>query len=354
MAAAAQLDRASRAAPPNRISVNTMDVASARQVPWVRWCVIVALAAAVSGARAGDSAPQRPATVRERFLDWPHDRLSHLVERVAQGADSLLSGNRDYDAPTGSYAVLGEAVTAYRGEDAADSHRAITRLKLNLPRTEDRLQVLIDRGLATLTRSDAQRDAEVAAGQTASDNSPFAALRLLVVDVLRLRVTTDVGARIRVPFDPFARLRADRSVPLGPWTALFSQTFLYSRQNDFQSNTQMAFQRPLASGVSFALVSDVTWRSPEQAFQLSQTATLLWQQNERTLVGFEAGVLGTTEPRTEVTAYSFSARWRRQVYRQWLILEARPQLVYARDRGFRPLPSLTVQVEAFFGQGFLR
>jgi hypothetical protein len=54
--------------------------------------------------------PPAPASLG-RFLDWPHDRLSTLVETVARGADGLLSGNRVADAPTGSYVSLGGATT---------------------------------------------------------------------------------------------------------------------------------------------------------------------------------------------------------------------------------------------------
>jgi len=36
---------------------------------------------------------QAPASLGH-FLDWPHDRLSALVETVALGADGLLSGKR--------------------------------------------------------------------------------------------------------------------------------------------------------------------------------------------------------------------------------------------------------------------
>jgi hypothetical protein len=31
----------------------------------------------------------------------------------------------------------------------------------------------------------------------------------------------------------------------------------------------------------------------------------------------------------------------------------RPQLTYPRDQNFNPVPSLTVQVEAYFGQSYL-
>lgn len=307
-----------------------------------------------SPAPAQDAPPAPPPASLGRFLDWPHDRLSALVETVARGADGLLSGNRVADAPTGSYVSLGGAATLLRAGDGEDTTRAITRVKLALPRTEERLQLLVDRGLSSLTRSDAQRDAEVAIDQAAVDDSPFAALRLLAVDRLKLRIGTDVGARLRLPFDPFARLRADRSVALGPWTLLFSETLLTTRLTRFQSTTQFALQRPLSRSVGLTLLSDATWRERSRRFDLSQTATLLWQAHDRTLVGLEAGVIGVTEPDTVLTAWTLSLRLRHRLHRDWLLLEVRPQVLFPRDRGFQPVPALTLQLEAFFGAGYLR
>lgn len=312
------------------------------------WCVS-GLAAPSS---AADTASDASSSGSPRhFLDWPHDRLSGLVEDVAQGTDSLFSGNRDYDAPTSSYLALGAVHSAYRPGDAPDATRPITRLKLSLPRTEERLQLLVDRGLTALTRSDAERDADATAGQSSVDDSPFGALRVMLLDVFRLRMHADVGARFRLPFDPFARVRVDRGWTLGSWNALVSETLLYARTTRFQAATQVVFHRPLGEKVSLSLVTDATWRAALAGFDLRQNAAVLWRPSERVLYGAEFGVTGVTRPGTVVTNYALTLRARRRLYRDWLVVEARPQLVYPRSLGFRPVPTLTLQVEAFFGRG---
>jgi hypothetical protein len=40
------------------------------------------------------------------FIDRRHDHMSKLIEATLRGADSLFSGNRSYDAPTGSYVQI--------------------------------------------------------------------------------------------------------------------------------------------------------------------------------------------------------------------------------------------------------
>ncbi|MBI1395219.1 MAG: hypothetical protein GC151_04495 [Betaproteobacteria bacterium] len=314
---------------------------------------LVTFAAPDARAAGTDTTVPAAASPHETFLDWPHDRLSTLFENVALGTDSLLSGSRNYDAPTGSYLTLGFAHTAYRPRDAASVDRPITRIKLRLPHTQERLQLLVDRGLTTLTRSDAQRDADNASRPATVDDTPFAALRVMLLDALHLRVDADVGARLRIPVDAFGRVRADRSTAIGNWNLLFSETLLYANSSRFQATTQFSFQRPLSPSVAFTAVTDATWRQTLLGFDLSQTATLLWTHTDRTLYSAEAGITGVTRPDTVTTAYLLTLRVRQKLYRDWLVGEVRPQLIYPRDRGFRPVPSLTLQLEAFFGRGFL-
>jgi hypothetical protein len=66
----------------------------------------------------------------------------------------------------------------------------------------------------------------------------------------------------------------------------------------------------------------------------------------------ELGVYGQNRPNTHVTAYSAAFRYRRKIYRDWMVMEVRPQLVYTRDNGFHPIPSITLQIEAFFGDRY--
>jgi hypothetical protein len=68
--------------------------------------------------------------------------------------------------------------------------------------------------------------------------------------------------------------------------------------------------------------------------------------------GAGAGRLRTTPPAFRDTAYSAALRYRRKVYRDWLSAELRPQVVYPRTNGFRPQPSITLQLQVYFGRNY--
>jgi hypothetical protein len=113
----------------------------------------------------------------------------------------------------------------------------------------------------------------------------------------------------------------------------------------------VALQRSLSRSVGLTLPSDATWRESSRRFDLRQTAALLWPAQDSALVGLEAGVIGVTEPDTVVTAWTLPLRLRHRLHRDWLLLEARPQVPFPRGRSFQPVPALTLQREAFFGAG---
>src|SRR5512134_2131932 len=106
-------------------------------------------------------------------LDGQHRRVSGMIEDLLRRTDALFGGDRLYDAPTGSYLQLGARGTLWPERYADTDVTAITRAKINLPRTQERLKLLFDRDLEDVTKPPTQRDAEVAAGVTQPDNNPY-------------------------------------------------------------------------------------------------------------------------------------------------------------------------------------
>jgi hypothetical protein len=70
-------------------------------------------------------------------------------------------------------------------------------------------------------------------------------------------------------------------------------------------------------------------------------------------VALELAAYGTTQPAFQDTAYSAALRYRRKVYRDRLLAELRPQVVYPRTNGLRAQPSITLQLQVYFGRNYL-
>jgi hypothetical protein len=144
------------------------------------------------------------------LLERQHDHMSRLIEATLRGADSLFSGNRSYDAPTGSYVQIIVSTLQQRARDGRSQYDLVPRAKINLPKTNERLQLFLEQDLPNTGRSEAQRDAQAAAGIQPHDLSEYLGLRGIAAEKLKLQLTVDGGVRMRVMPDLFARARARR------------------------------------------------------------------------------------------------------------------------------------------------
>jgi hypothetical protein len=315
-------------------------------------CLILCLSGPLSAAIPLEDQPIQEEDQLSRVVDAPHAAMSNVLESALRRVDGLFSGNRNYDARTGSYVDIGLRGIMYRSGDETNALSLISRVKINLPMTNDKLQVVLARDIANVIVSESQRDAEVAAGQIPADNNPYLGLRALMVDTLSLHLSATAGLRVRNGPDPFARLRVERIFSAGDWRIPLSETLLWRRSEETSATTQVGFLRPAGKDSFVSFYSTATWRQVTGSFDLGQFLTYTHKIDLRSLYSGEIGVLGQTDPYTRATAYSIALRYRRQIHRDWLLFEVRPQLVYPRDHDFRPIPSLTLQLEMYLGQGY--
>jgi len=321
---------------------------------WSTLLALFALTAPVGRAdEDADPSDTPPAQRQIPTLERSRESVSSLVEMLLRRADALFSGSRSYDAPTGSYVMLGGKFTFRRSEDGDNEQTPITRAKIHLPKTEERLQLLIERDIEGTTTSDSQREAQVESGQATADNNPYLALRALTAKTLKLQLSADAGVRMRSPPDPFARLRATRTFTAGAWQIPIAETLLARQSEPFSATSEIAFLRGLTQDTALGFTTNATWRESLRGFDLSQTANLAWLISDRHLAALELAAYGTTQPTLQDTAYSVALRYRRKVLTDWLLLEVRPEIVYPRNQDFRALPSVVLQLEVYFGANYL-
>lgn len=313
------------------------------------------VAASAHGEEQKEPPPETEGTDETRIetLETSHATMSAFLEQILTRTDALFSGARSYDAPTGSYIMLGGKFTFQSEQDGGDTQSPISRAKITLPKTQERLQLLIERDIAGTTQSDAQRDAQAAAGQVTTDDNPYVALRGLAAETLRLQLTADGGVRMRSPPDPYGRLRGYRLFSTENWQVPLSETLLWQSSQGFSATTELGFLRSITERVALGFVTDATWRQRLGGFDLSQTANLAWRINRRSLAVLELGAYGTTKPQLTDTSYSVAFRYRRYLYRDWLLVELRPQVFFTRVNHFNAAPGFVLQLEAYFGSNYL-
>lgn len=301
----------------------------------------------------------RRAHISEILLDQPHDFLSRRVEEYSRKLDDFFSDpNRAYDS-TGSTLQIRGHVTFFEG--GLTERKSDVRANVSLPNTEDRLRLIVQRGLEAGTQTAAERDIKNATGSSQvtapaapQDNNYYLGLKALVAEVFSVTLSAEAGAKFGRPVDPYVRLRAFRDFVFSQWAIRASETPLWKRSEGSSAASEIAALRPLSDEWQLRFTSKATWRSTTNYFDLAQIGSLYFTPDKRTAYTFELGAFAPSDRSQNLSVYSVTLRARRQIYRDWLYLELTPQILYQEVSGFRPANSFMLQLETLFGDRYLQ
>ncbi len=301
---------------------------------------------------------KRSVPMRERLLDRPHDFLSRRVEAYSRKLDNFFGDpNRAYDS-TGSTLQIRSHVTFFEGgvrESKSDVHANIS-----LPNTEERLRLVVQRGVEAATQTAAERDiknttgsAQVAAPGAPQDNNYYLGLKALAAQVFGVALSAEAGAKFGRPIDPYVRLRAFRDFNFSQWQIRASETPLWKRSDGYPAPTEGNFTGPLDEIWQLRFTSKATWPPTTRYCDLAQVGALYYTPDTRTAANFELGAFAPSDRSLKLAVYSVTLRVRRQIYRDWLYLEVTPQILYQEANGFSATRSLMQNLEMLFGERYL-
>jgi hypothetical protein len=303
-------------------------------------------------------AEERRVGIGERLLDQPHDFLSRSVEAYSRRLDNFFGDpNRAYDS-TGSTLQIRSHVTFFEGgvrEGRSDVHANIS-----LPNTQDRLKLIVQRGVEAATETAAERDiknstgsTQVAAPGAPKDSNYYLGLKALAAEVFGVALSAEAGAKFGRPIDPYVRLRAFRDFNFSQWQIRASETPLWKHSEGYSAASEVNFTRPVDKQWQLRFTSKATWRSTTSYFDLAQIGALYYTPNPRTATTFELGAFAPSDRSLKLAVYYVTLRVRRQLYKDWLYLEVTPQILYQEANRFSATRSLMLQLETLFGDRYL-
>jgi hypothetical protein len=272
------------------------------------------------------------------------EQLSSEVIALGRRLDAFF-GTGDYRTDAEG-SLLRVGTTMLIEEDGLSFDFAM-RMRLALPRTERRLNLFLDSQRVDPFETPAQRRR---LERTDADSSSFVAgLQYLRQLAERWDLDADAGVRVRVPLDPYVRVRVRRSELVLPWEYRVGQSLFWYAQRGRGTSTELLAQRTLADGRLLRSVSDVTWLDREQQFYYSQD--LLFAQHFRRSAGvvYQIGIRGESEPNHQLDHYFINLRARRSVGWEWLFVELRPELYFERENNFSLERRFFVTMEVMLG-----
>ena len=277
-----------------------------------------------------------------------HEVMSEKVGTWSKGLDVFFSGQR-HDKINESFVSM--RVGSILEEEDGVSGFFNLDAKIDLPSTENRLDLIIESDADELTQDNQVNDNKTGENvlQSASGTS-FATMLRYVADELNADI--DLGVLVEMPFDPFVRMKVKQTWQTGQWFWRQQESLFlyYTLGNGARYNIEAT--RPLgenhAIGAEFGvtyleLESDTYWRENVYWTQrLSDKSSIRYQ-----LSYLQAGA------KAHADSFLYFVEYQKTLHKNWLIGAVKPQMTYEDDNDFEGELSVSLSLEVLFGPSFL-
>jgi hypothetical protein len=282
------------------------------------------------------------------FIDAGHAYASEGVRGLGAWIDGFFS-NKEYEAEVNESWVrlrLDGFAEQFEGTEA----EAKARVHLKLPAMNERLRIEV------LSANEADEDtvsSDPPAGSQLSDlalDSITAALSYF----FRNDEERSISARVGLDFNgydpnPFVGLRYRENVDLGEdWNLRFVQRFRYFWEERLESRTIFTFDRALENDVLFRWEVDGTWLELQPDYFYGVNFAVFQPLDEKSAIEYQLLNSFRTDPH-RLEQVTLRWRYRRQVWRDWLVVEAAPQIALPRARNYQGVVGVGLRIEMTFG-----
>jgi hypothetical protein len=243
-------------------------------------------------------------------------------------------------------------------EEEDYSFRSSVRASLRLPRMKKRWRLVFT--------SESQGDPNAVIPEDPGNPglNPASQVRTssteLVYDIFRTThsvLDAGVGVQVKIPPNAFVRTRFQHARALALKTlGRLTVTAYWDAQKGFGESNQVDLERWLTPPTLLRWSNSFTIEENGYGWAWGTDLSLLHKISPRSAITFSGGASGSTQPAWIAQNYRVLARYRRNVWRKWLVLEGEPEVHWPRmeDGSRKPLWSLTLRAEVLFtGAGLI-
>ncbi len=216
------------------------------------------------------------------------------------------------------------------------------RGKLDIPNTKRKFKLFID------SDTDDQRSLEDRKLNVVDDGDTTLGLGRINQSE-NFKIETDIGAKVRVPFDPFIRTKAVIDGTLNDdWGHGFEQRLWYYHQRGWGESSEYYLLREYDIHHALKISSEAQYQHRDEELELGQFFTLYQNIPENHWRSYTFGITGSNKPNVQVDSYFISTSYKRLIYKDWVALSLDPRLRFPREDSWKANPELEIRIEIFF------
>jgi len=333
-------------------ALSAEDIAEGEEPPVGAEAVPAGAEAAPTGTEGAPTGTEEAPTGAEEaprgVIDAGHAYASAGVRGLGTWIDGFFS-DEEYEAE------INESWVRVRIDNFAELYEgaevdAKARLHLKLPALDERVRVEI------LSAGEAEEDLATADDPGVAQPSDLAPDSITAALSYFIRNDEDISVRARVGLDfdgyepnPFIGLRYREQVEFSEdWSFRFVQRFRYFSLDGLESRTIFGLDHALPDDRLFRWQIDGTWQEEQPDYFYGVSFSLFQALDAKSAIEHQVINSFRTHPH-RLDEVTLRMRYRRQVWREWLTLEAAPQVALPRDRNYEAVPGFLFRIEMTFG-----
>ena len=258
--------------------------------------------------------------------------------------DNFFARDNVFEESTGSYARI--PLDAIWEDHGGYKYKARVKARIDLPKSKKKLKLLIESDVSDeqpLRLSNTPREA-------VGDNDFFLSIERELNRSRKWSVRPALGIKFRWPPDLFVRLRAIRYISLSPWLLRFSATGVYLAIKGIETRGSFEISKALSRNLLFRSFSDIRWREKKDLSDASQVLSIYQHLTAKENIAYQAGVFADSDPDWAISDYRVWFRFRRQIHKDWLYFELRPEVRFPNEGDYNPTYLIQLRLEAVFGE----
>lgn len=286
--------------------------------------------------------PVQDKNVMEKSLDWSkakRDNISKYWLGTSRGIDAWLSGDESVSRNKSRINIGMKQTLKKSGDHESDFY---IRGKLDIPNTKRKLKLFFDSDTndqdslenKQLNTTD-QSYSTVGIGRTNKSNK-------FIID-------TDIGAKFRIPLDPFYRTKIKYEYDLNKdWKNGFEQKLWYYHKKGWGESSEIYFKRDLSDHYALTISTQAQYQKRYESFEFGQFFTLHQNLPGSNWNSFTFGVTGSNKPNPRVNSYFLSSSYKKFLHEDWVLLSVDPRLRFIREDSWKPNPELEFRIDVYF------
>ncbi len=291
------------------------------------------------------------ATIKKtsKWAERQRDFLSDTFYNSAVGLDNWMGGERTEDVLKKDESYIRVRLRSSLRKSGEHEREAHVKMRLDLPNTRRRIKLFFESSEEdTDSLLDKTLPSAIDTNQK-SNRESVAGFRFFNNEKRKWKISNDIGIRSRLPLEPFWRFEARRTWQLpGVWVGTIEEKLWYFDAKGFGTETKLYLDRPIKDDYSLRLSSQAQYQERYGYWQFVTAVSTVHLLNENSSIAYGVGVTSNSRPSFRAESYFITSTYRKKLYKDWLFLEVRPELVFSKGNDFDVEPAITAEIDIYF------